>query len=274
MVLAVKAPGQKSQPITTLASKDKALQRVQLICNSSSSLSDHTSAEPPTQVPQPSVSHQRHLRNRTAVDYDDTVRIASCPAGPGRGHKRQPESALVGADAVLKKSKASNEELRQALGALTEEHRVLQRWYQQAKAARDRAHAVLCDEYLLGADEAADEERKKDRRAVIAELVGEGYDLSGSQRTFSRHKALIIGAVKRLAGAENTVEQQQLAEAVLCHYKSDKEAGVEKGSEEYQAHVAVIDGLVETLETLRKLDCSLNLLHCRLATSKSEKLLA
>lgn len=102
MVLAVKAPGQKPQPITTLASKDKALQRVQLICNSSSSLSDHTSAEPPTQVPQPSVSHQRHLRNRTAVDYDDTVRIASCPAGPGRGHKRQPESALVGADAVLK----------------------------------------------------------------------------------------------------------------------------------------------------------------------------
>ena len=82
--------------------------------------------------------------------------------------------------------------------------------------------------------------------------MGEGYDLSGSQRTFQRHKALILAQIKQLAGRDDSVAQQQLAEAVLCHYKSDKEADVELGSNEYQAHVAVIEGLVETLETLRK----------------------
>ena len=118
---------------------------------------------------------------------------------------------------------------------------------------------MLRDEYISNSCcdqhnsvEESEAEHTARRRAVITDLVGEGYDLSGSQRTFSRHKALIIGAVKRLAGANNTVAQQQLAEAVLCHYKGGKEGTVEKGSEEYIAHIAVIEGLVDTLETLRK----------------------
>ena len=98
----------------------------------------------------------------------------------------------------------------------------------------------------------SEEERRTRRRAVITELVGEGYDLSGSQRTYRRHRALILAQIKQLAGRDDSVAQQQLAEVVLCHYKSDKEADVDLGSNKYQAHVAVIDGLVETLETLRK----------------------
>ena len=87
---------------------------------------------------------------------------------------------------------------------------------------------------------------------MVAELVGESYCMTGSQRTYERHKALALGAIKSIAGEGNTVRQQQLAEALMCHYKGGNESSVEPGGVEYEAHTAVISGLVETLETLRR----------------------
>jgi hypothetical protein len=110
----------------------------------------------------------------------------------------------------------------------------------------------LKDEYSLGADDKADAVHREDRRKMVAELVGEGYCMTGSQRTYERHKALALGAIKSIAGAGNTIRQQQLAEAMLCHYKGGNESDVEPGGVEYEAHTAVIAGLVETLETLRQ----------------------
>jgi hypothetical protein len=74
---------------------------------------------------------------------------------------------------------------------------------------------------------------------------------SGSQRTFQRAKALALGAIKQIAGRGNTLKQQQLAEALLDHYSGGSEEAVEGGSLEYEAHAAVISGLVETVETLK-----------------------
>ena len=135
MVLAVKAVGQKPQPVTNVTRKEQALQRVQLICASSAVPTD-CSAVPKdsataTIAAQPTAPTNHNLRKRTAVPYDDTVRLPSRPAGPGRGHKRQPDSALTEAEALMKKPKAGAEELRAALGKLCQEHRLLQQWYRQ-----------------------------------------------------------------------------------------------------------------------------------------------
>ena len=117
MVLAVKVPGQKPQPVTTLT-KEKALQRVRLICASSSAPTETTTNPTTTGAP---AEPQHNLRKRTAMDYDDTVRLPSLQAGSGRGHKRQADvKALKTAQAVLKKPKTTNEELRDALCKLTE----------------------------------------------------------------------------------------------------------------------------------------------------------
>ena len=151
MVLAVKAVGQKPQPITTVTHKEKALQRVRLACAGSMAPAATVDLANANCVAQPTAPSQPDLRERTAVKYDDTVRNASCLAGPGRGHKRQPETALVQAEAVMEKPKASAEELRAALGKLCQEHRLLQQWYQQVQCERDRAYALLKDEYSLGA---------------------------------------------------------------------------------------------------------------------------
>ena len=52
------------------------------------------------------------------------------------------------------------------------------------------------------------------------------------------------------------MKQQQLAEAMLLHYKGGNEDGkgpsIEHGGYEWEAHTAIIAGLVEALETLRK----------------------
>jgi hypothetical protein len=204
---------------------------------------------------QPS-SNLRELREQPAsvLKYDDTVRQASRPAGPGRGHVGKREgAALEEAEGVLKKSRPTLPEAIAALSHLTAEHRLLKQWYQKVQGERDQAYALLRDEFMQGADEKTDVQFRKDRRALVMEMVGDGYDFSGSQRTFQRHKALAIGYIQQLAGKDDTVGQQQLAEALMCHYKSGKESGVEPAnSVEYQAHAAVISGLVETLETLRK----------------------
>ena len=70
----------------------------------------------------------RQARGSGALNYDDTTRQASRPAGPGRGIKRSMDVSAVGeAEHVLKQPKASEAELCVALGRLTQEHRVLQR---------------------------------------------------------------------------------------------------------------------------------------------------
>ena len=242
--------GQKPQPITNLITKSKALDRVTALCAAAAT---GPSVKPTTATPPYSTASQPHLRQQPTIKYGDTARTASKPAGPGRGHTgKRPATPLDQADAVLKKPRASAKELRDALALLSEEHRLLQRWYGKVKVDRDRAYALLRDDYLLGADEKADCECKQNWRAIVTELVGKGYDFSGSGITFRRHKALALGCIKQLAGPNDTVGQQQLAEALLCHYKDDKEAAVEAHTPDYEAHAAVIAGLVETLETLRK----------------------
>ena len=52
---------------------------------------------------------------------------------------------------------------------------------------------------------------------------------------------------------KNVVAQQQLAEATLLHYKSGAEDNqTQPGGSEWEAHAAIVAGLVETLEMLRK----------------------
>ena len=84
--------------------------------------------------------------------------------------------------------------------------------------------------YGRDGDEEQEAVRQKSRRAVVTELVGEGYCMTGSQRTFARHKALALGAIKQIAGAGDSMKQQQLAEAVLHHYASGQKAVVEPGA--------------------------------------------
>lgn len=54
MVLAVKARGQQPRPVTTLATKEKALQRVRLICAASTEPTDPATTQANTQP----VAHQ------------------------------------------------------------------------------------------------------------------------------------------------------------------------------------------------------------------------
>ena len=245
MVKAVKAPGQKPQVVTNKVAKGMALQRVREDCAKSALAIQPATAEAPLDC------YKYNMRNHNQVKYDDTVRTASHPAGPGRGHKRKPETVLGQAEDVLKKPKANAEELRAVLVKLCSEHRLLQQWYQKMRCERDRAFSLLADEYSLGADEKRDAVKREDRRKMVTELVGEGYCMTGSKRTYERHKALALGAVKQIAGGD-AVKEQQLAEALISHYSAGKEAHVEAGSAEYEAHSAVVAGLVEELETLRR----------------------
>ena len=87
---------------------------------------------------------------------------------------------------------------------------------------------------------------------MVKELVGEGYDFTNSQSTFRRHKALALAQLKQVAGVDNTLRQQQLAEAMLAHYRSGGEEDVHPGSIDYNAHVAVIEGVIEALGMLKK----------------------
>ena len=54
---------------------------------------------------------------------------------------------------------------------------------------------------------------------------------------------------------DNTLRQQQLAEAMLAHYRSGGEEDVHPGSIDYNAHVAVIEGVIEALGMLKKRNC-------------------
>ena len=104
--------------------------------------------------------------------------------------------AATHAERAIKKPKATVSELRQAPKGLLGEHRLLQQWYKKVVSERDQAYVLLQDKYQVGQDH--DEDTRK--RAVAAELIGKGYDMTGSQRTFGRHKALALGSIKHIAG--------------------------------------------------------------------------
>jgi hypothetical protein len=127
-------------------------------------------------------------------------------------------------------------------------------------AERNEAFALIRDDYARyvgsseidpDADESTASKRTQDRRRMVKELVGEGYNFSNSERTFQRHKALALAQLKQIAGPDNTLRQQQLAESLLGHYRAGNEEKVEPGSVDYTAHVAVIDGVVEALRMLK-----------------------
>ena len=131
-------PSGKTKQVTTRSQKPGALQAVTELCKGQFSTRPAATA-----AAQPSRS-SKPARERQQVHYDGTTRRASRPAGPGRGIKRSMDvSAVDEAEHVLKQPKASEAELRVALGRLTQEHRVLQHWYSQVVSERDQAYAML-----------------------------------------------------------------------------------------------------------------------------------
>ena len=107
----------------------------------------------------------------------------------------------------------------------------------------------------MGANSGFDEVQRADRRSLIQDMIGDGYhfveSVRNSNRTFKRHKALAIAQIKRIAGPDNPMKQQQLAAALVEHYKGGGGDNCEVATEEYIAHAAVIGGLVETLKMLK-----------------------
>ena len=118
-------------------------------------------------------------------------------------------------------------------------------------AQRNEAYSLLRAEYLCE-DASQAHNCRSDRRSLAIDMLGENYDTSGYKSTYRRHKALAIAQIKRIAGADNFSRQQQLAEAVAEHYKSGGGDSIQSGGEDYVAHSAVIEGIVQTLEMLRK----------------------
>ena len=206
MVRAVQREGHQPRPVTTVSQKEKALEHVRALCaGTHKSQTRQIVAAPSECIPK---ANLRAVSGQQP-SYDDTTREHSKPAGPGRGHKREPDSAdsaFHQAEVVLKKAKPSYAEVYSTLKKLTSEHRLLQNWYSQVLCERDRAYSLLVRKYELDGDPEREAVRKADRRAMVAELVGEGYSMSESQRTFERHRALALGAIKSIAGAENTLK--------------------------------------------------------------------
>ena len=196
MIMSVKRAGHAPQPVTSANTKDKALKHVRELCagtHKSQGKKTSTAAAVNQSVSKPV------LRGGCCPHYDDTVRESqSKPAGPGRGHKRvsEPVSAFDEAQALLKKPKPTYELLFKSPGKLTDEYRVLQNWYQKVVRERDRAYSLLVKKYAHDDDNEQEAARKINRRAVVTELVGDGYCMTGSQRTFARDKALALGAIK------------------------------------------------------------------------------
>eukprot|EP00658_Telonema_sp_P-2_P028389 TRINITY_DN2175_c0_g1_i2.p1 TRINITY_DN2175_c0_g1~~TRINITY_DN2175_c0_g1_i2.p1 ORF type:complete len:210 (-),score=34.39 TRINITY_DN2175_c0_g1_i2:98-727(-) len=141
LVFAVKVKGQKPRLVTTLSNREKALARVSSMCGATNISQDDSNPTPqsaPTQQPE----HRHSSRVQQPVNYRDTPTRASRRAGPGRGHtnKKRAATPLEQATAVLKKSKPTINDAMAALSNLTNEHRLLQRWYQPVSYTHLRAH--------------------------------------------------------------------------------------------------------------------------------------
>ena len=120
-------PSAKAKEVMTRSQKPGALQAVVELCKGQFKLRSAASARAPAAR---TAQSTRQARGGSHASYDDTARSATRPAGPGRGHtgKRAGEDAVQEADRVLKKPKASDQEMRHALGRLTEEHKLLRCW--------------------------------------------------------------------------------------------------------------------------------------------------
>ena len=62
---------------------------------------------------------------------------------------------------------------------------------------RNAAFSLLQDEYMC-LDEAELVEARADRRSMIKDLIGEGYNMNITRSTYRRHKALAIAQLKDL----------------------------------------------------------------------------
>ena len=124
-------PSEKPKLATSRSKKAGALLAVIELCKGtlvkSAAKSARAAAPAVTGLP---AKPAMQLRERQDHDYDDTTRQATRSAGPGRGNKGKlgVEDAVDQAERVLKKPKASEEEMRRALGRITGEHKLLRRW--------------------------------------------------------------------------------------------------------------------------------------------------
>ena len=59
-----------------------------------------------------------------------------------------------------------------------------------------------------------------DRRSLVNDIVGDGYDFSGTFSTFRKPKTLAIASIEKIAGAGNHTKQRQIADALIEHYQS------------------------------------------------------
>ena len=121
-------PSAKAKEVTSRSQKLGALQAVVELCKGSFSVRPAPAAA--ARASQPTRQARGGSSANVPINYDDTARRATRIAGPGRGHteKRCGEDAVGEAERVLKKPKASEEEMRHAFGRLTDEHKLLQRW--------------------------------------------------------------------------------------------------------------------------------------------------
>ena len=117
---------------------------------------------------------------------------------------------------------------------------------------RNRAYSLLHNEAAGCVDEESAATHRQDCRSLLHEMIGEGYDFDHSRRTFHRHKALALAQIKKIAGADNILKQQQLAQSILNHYKGGGGDTAHVGGTEYVAHAAVIEGVTETLRILKQ----------------------
>ena len=97
-------------------------------------------------------------------------------------------------------------------------------------------------------DELQSRECRADRRSLAIEMLGSEYDTSSFKSTHRRHKALAIAQLKLIAGPDNFSRQQQLAQALVEHYRAGGVDSAQPGSEDYVAHSAVIEGIVQILD--------------------------
>ena len=67
---------------------------------------------------------------------------------------------------------------------------------------RNAAFSLLKDEYMC-LDETELAEARGNRRSLIKDMIGEGYNMNTTRSTLRRHKALAVAQIKKIAGTDN-----------------------------------------------------------------------